>query len=315
MEKTLFTAASTHVCGSCEEFRFIGPVIDAPRVTPPRRRRGAGCAGLDGSSKHKLELGGFTVYDAGFPRYAEFIGKFGGGVVVRESVYGKFAPADLTAQMKDFFEKLKPQIEQAVKAKARLAIENHGDALLNTPDSLKAFVDLNPAPDDVGIALAPYHLQGIKASVEDAIATCGAQLAFFYAWQNAPRFKLQEGDGLPEAGRRRDLHLVTNNPTWAFPQPEPNPYRTEWEDLFEAILKDKPYNEVKRGVEASLVTSMGRMAAHTGQEVTYEQMLKCVHEFAPGLDQLKDDSPAPLQAGPDGKYPVPQPGRNKEREY
>jgi hypothetical protein len=38
----------------------------------------------------------------------------------------------------------------------------------------------------VGLALAPYHLQSIKASVEQAIAIAGRQLFFFYAWQNAP---------------------------------------------------------------------------------------------------------------------------------
>ena len=57
--------------------------------------------------------------------------------------------------------------------------------------------------------------------------------------------------------------------TWAFPQPEPNPYQVEWDDLIHAIRKDKLYNEVKRGAEASLVTSMGRMAAHTGQVITF----------------------------------------------
>ena len=41
----------------------------------------------------------------------------------------------------------------------------------------------------------------------------------------------------------------------------------------DAIRNNKPYNEVKRGVEASLVTSMGRMAAHTGQEITFDEML------------------------------------------
>ncbi len=46
---------------------------------------------------------------------------------------------------------------------------------------------------------------------------------------------------------------------------EQDPYQNEWNDLVDAIRNDKPYNEVKRGVEASLATSMGRMAAHTGQ--------------------------------------------------
>ena len=96
---------------------------------------------------------------------------------------------------------------------------------------------------------------------------------------------------------------------------EDDPYLNEWNDLVDAIRNDKPYNEVKRGVEASLVTSMGRMAAHTGQEITFEQMLNCEHEFAPDVDKLTMDSPSPLMPGPNGRYAVPQPGIVKNREY
>jgi hypothetical protein len=35
----------------------------------------------------------------------------------------------------------------------------------------------------------------------------------------------------------------------------------------------------------------------------------------PGIDKLTLDSPSPLQAGPDGKYPPPQPGILTNREY
>jgi len=72
---------------------------------------------------------------------------------------------------------------------------------------------------------------------------------------------------------------------------------------------------VKRGVEASLVTSMGRMSAHTGRVVTFEEMLNSNHEYAPGLDKLTKDSPAPLQPDASGRYPVPRPGIEKQREY
>jgi len=89
----------------------------------------------------------------------------------------------------------------------------------------------------------------------------------------------------------------------------------EWNDLIDAIREDKPYNEAKRGAEASLVSSMGRMAAHTGQIITFDQILNHEHEFAPDVDKLSMDSPAPLQAGNDGKYPVPMPGLIKKREY
>jgi predicted dehydrogenase len=93
------------------------------------------------------------------------------------------------------------------------------------------------------------------------------------------------------------------------------PYQNEWNVLVDAIRNNKPHNEVKQGVEASLVTSMGRMAAHTGQEITFDEMLNCQHEFAPDVDKLTMESPAPLVAGSDGTYPVPMPGLIKGREY
>ena len=65
-----------------------------------------------------------------------------------------------------------------------------------------------------------------------------------------------------------------------------NPYDLEWDDLIDAIRNDKPYNEVQRGAEASLVTAMGRMAAHTGQVITYDDILNHEHEFAPNVDKL-----------------------------
>lgn len=102
---------------------------------------------------------------------------------------------------------------------------------------------------------------------------------------------------------------------WSAPQPEANPYQLEWDHLIDAIRNDKPFNEVKRGAEASLVTSMGRMACHTGQVITFDDMLNCEHEFAPTLDQLTSDSPAPLQKGANGLYPVPQPGIVRDREF
>ncbi len=104
---------------------------------------------------------------------------------------------------------------------------------------------------------------------------------------------------------------------WAFPQPEKNPYQLEWDDLVDAIIHDKSYNEVPRGVEASLVTSMGRMAAHTGQEITFDQMLNCPQEFAPGIADFTFESAAPVQPDNEGNgtYPIPMPGINKDFEY
>ena len=113
----------------------------------------------------------------------------------------------------------------------------------------------------------------------------------------------------------RGHNMTRENLAWAFPQPEPNPYQLEFDDLVNAIRQNLPYNEARRGAIASLVTSMGRMAAHTGQVVTYEDMLNCEHEFAPAVDKLTMNSPAPLQMAANGKYPVPEPGIKTDREY
>jgi len=102
---------------------------------------------------------------------------------------------------------------------------------------------------------------------------------------------------------------------WRGKQPEPNPYDLEWQDLVDAIHDNKPYSEVERGAMASLVTVMGRMSAHTGQLVTFDQLMKHDHEFAPGADKLTMDGPAPLVADANGKYPIPYPGANGLYEY
>lgn len=124
------------------------------------------------------------------------------------------------------------------------------------------------------------------------------------------------GHHLGRAGRIFSGHnLKSQDQVWAVKDTPPDPYQQEWEDLTSAIRNNQPYNEVKRGVEASLVTSMGRMAAHTGQEITFEDMLNCEHEMAPGLDKITAESPAPVLAQADGLYPVPMPGIIKNREY
>ncbi len=107
---------------------------------------------------------------------------------------------------------------------------------------------------------------------------------------------------------------TTGKPVWQSTD-NSNPYQNEWDELVLAIRNNQPYNEVKRGVEASLVTSMGRMAAHTGQLITFDQMLNCEHEFAPEVDRLTITSDAPLMPGADGRYAIPRPGLNPKREY
>ncbi len=124
------------------------------------------------------------------------------------------------------------------------------------------------------------------------------------------------GAGVPaHCGIYRQQRQVAAELVWKYAGHERSPYECEWEDLIDAIRQDLPYNEVRRGAEASFITSMGRMAAHTGQRITYDGFSKCTHEFAPHVDKLRPDGTAPLVPDADGRYPVPQPGITKTREY
>ena len=73
-------------------------------------------------------------------------------------------------------------------------------------------------------------------------------------------------------------------------------------------------DEADRGARASQVCNMGRMAAHTGQRITWDQSINAP-AFAPKIDQMTLNGPAPVKADKDGKYPVPMPGIIKDREY
>jgi len=106
--------------------------------------------------------------------------------------------------------------------------------------------------------------------------------------------------------------MVDAEVAWRLPGPEPNPYHREWQVLLDAIRQGKPHNEARRAGEANLATLMGRMATHTGALITREQALKSEFELVKDIDRMTMETPAPLQAAPDGTYAAPQPGITKE---
>jgi hypothetical protein len=116
-------------------------------------------------------------------------------------------------------------------------------------------------------------------------------------------------------GIYRGQKQTSSDRIWRYEGQQRSPYEYEWEDLIDAIRQDLPYNEVKRGAEASLVTSMGRMAAHTGRRINYAEFAKFDHEFAPHVDALTAGAEPPLQPDEHGRYAVPQPGLITTREY
>lgn len=135
--------------------------------------------------EHGVTLGCVTRYDLGPFKLADevlFAKKFGAPLIVTGGAGNYNVPADqLKAQVKDFAEKLKPHAEQAAEHGVTLAIENHGNNLIDSPDSLRWLVELSGP--GVGIALAPYHLPQDPAAIAQLIRDIGSKLSLFYGWE------------------------------------------------------------------------------------------------------------------------------------
>ncbi len=89
-------------------------------------------------------------------------------------------------------------------------------------------------------------------------------------------------------------------------------YQEEHNRLFAAIRENRPYNELERGVKATFTSIMGRMAVDSGQELSYDTCWNSEYELAPGIENWTWDSPAPVAANENGRYPIAIPGETKQ---
>ena len=148
------------------------------------------------------------------------------------------------------------------------------------------------------------------------MAGCHDEFASYAHGQNGLAVISSAGHWPSNARIYKTQKMVNSDIVWRTPKEGPmmDPYLLEWEDLIDAIRNNKPYNEVERGAKASIVTAMGRFAAHTGQVVRYDDYINNPHEFAPNVDSFDMKSAAPITAE-GGKYLIPRPGMLKDREY
>jgi sugar phosphate isomerase/epimerase len=91
--------------------------------------------------------------------------------------------AELKKAVGEFVEKMKPHLEVAEETGVTIAIENHGNNLIDSPDSLKYLVDLRPSKH-LAVALAPYHLPQNEVLLADLIRELGNAIEVFYAWEH-----------------------------------------------------------------------------------------------------------------------------------
>ena len=137
--------------------------------------------------KHDVSVGCLTQYPLGpFGLEKEFsvASRLGCTTMVTggKGPVGLKGP-ELKAAVRNFTEAMKPHVEKAAEAGITIAIENHANNLIDSPDSVRWLAELS-GDNGVGIALAPYHLPQDPQDIAALIRECGPSIKVFYAWQH-----------------------------------------------------------------------------------------------------------------------------------
>ncbi|WP_077022926.1 sugar phosphate isomerase/epimerase family protein [Fuerstiella marisgermanici] len=137
--------------------------------------------------KHDVKLGCITQYGLGPFRLQDemkLAQRFGCQTIVTGGSGPKgLKGAELKKAVGEFLEKMKPHLEVAEETGVTIAIENHGNNLIDSPDSLRYLAELRPSKH-IAVALAPYHLPQDPQLVSGLIRELGESIEVFYAWQH-----------------------------------------------------------------------------------------------------------------------------------
>jgi predicted dehydrogenase len=82
-------------------------------------------------------------------------------------------------------------------------------------------------------------------------------------------------------GSSNAVTSIKGEKAWRYEGDTPNPYVVEHTHLYEAIKGGKKINEGVQVAESTLTAILGRMAAYTGQEVTWDQALNSQEVLVP----------------------------------
>ena len=76
-------------------------------------------------------------------------------------------------------------------------------------------------------------------------------------------------------------HEITGEKPWKYKGDAPNMYQTEHVHLFKSIRDNKPINNGNYMCRTTLLAIMARMAAYTGQTVTWDAAMNSTESLSP----------------------------------
>ena len=104
-------------------------------------------------------------------------------------------------------------------------------------------------------------------------------------------------DGTCTIGRG-PVPRIEGKTNWTWTGEKYDMYQREHDLLFASIRRNQPINDGKRLATSTLLAIMGRMAAYTGQQVTWEQALNSQEKLVPDNIDWNGSLPVPQRAQP-----------------
>ncbi|MBL8219583.1 MAG: Gfo/Idh/MocA family oxidoreductase [Bryobacterales bacterium] len=103
---------------------------------------------------------------------------------------------------------------------------------------------------------------------------------------------------------RGPLPRIAGEKPWTFSGQKNDMYQAEHDALFASIRRNQPINDVEWMTTSTMLAIMGRMAAYTGQQITWEQALNSQEALYPYDSKLDWNGSLSVP-------PLPRPGQTK----
>ena len=119
-------------------------------------------------------------------------------------------------------------------------------------------------------------------------------------WANAVQMAGSKGKCIVDCSR--DRHEITGEKPWKYDGKKNEMYQTEHDELFKAIRDGKPINHGTWMAQSTMLAIAGRMAAYTGQVISWEAATNSQESIVP--ENFAWDAPVKVPA-------IAMPGKTK----